>query len=63
MFIIIIVFWLGCDRPSGLFFRVRFASFYTHASLLTFFVYFFVLFHFAVPMRECLVKHSCMNSP
>ena len=42
---IIIVFWLGCDRPSGLhFFRARFASFHTHASLLTIFVCFFVLF-------------------
>ena len=43
---IIIVFWLGCDRPSGLlFFRARFASFHTHASLLVFFVCFFILFH------------------
>ena len=43
---IIIVFWLGCDRPSGLlFFRAGFASFHTHVTLLTFFVCFFILFH------------------
>ena len=42
---IIIVFWLGYDRPSGLFFRARFASFHTHASLLAFFLYFFILFN------------------
>ena len=41
---IIIVFWLGCDRPSDFFFRARFASFHAHAFLLAFFVYFFVLF-------------------
>ena len=54
----IIVFWLGRDRLSGL---ARFTSFYTHASLLTFFVCFFVVCHLfllAVPMRECLGKHS-----
>ena len=32
---IIIVFWLGSDRPSGFFFLARFTSFHTHASLLT----------------------------
>ena len=43
---IIVVFSLGNDRPSGLlFFRARFTSFYTHASLLTAFVCFVVLFH------------------
>ena len=41
---IIIVFWLGCDRPSGLlFFRARLASFHTHASL-TYFVCFCIIF-------------------
>ena len=41
-----IVFWLGCDRPSGhLFFRALFAFFHTHASLFTSFVCFFILFH------------------
>ena len=35
-------------RPSGLLFSFvfRFSSFHTHASLLTFFVCFFILFHF-----------------
>ena len=43
---IIIVFWLGCDRPSRLlFFRARFAFFHTHASHLTSFVCLFILFH------------------
>ena len=42
---IIIVFWLEYDWSSGLlFFRARFASFLTHASLLTFFVCLFFLF-------------------
>ena len=42
---IIIVFRVGCDRSSGLiFFRARFAAFHTHASLLTFFICFFILF-------------------
>ena len=42
---IIIVFWLGCDRPSGrFFFRARFAFFHAHASLLTSFVCFLILF-------------------
>ena len=42
---IFIIFWLGCDRPSGLlFFRACFASFYTHASILTVFVCLFILF-------------------
>ena len=35
-----------CNRPSGhFFFRARFAFFHTHASLLTSFVCFFILFH------------------
>ena len=41
---IIIVFSLGCDR-LGLFFHARCVSFHNNASLLTFFVYFFVLLH------------------
>ena len=41
-----IVFWLSGDSPSGLpFFRARFTSFHTHASLLSVFVCLFVLFH------------------
>ena len=42
---IIIVFWLGCDRPSGLFIRARCTFFHTHASLLYVFVCLIVLFH------------------
>ena len=42
---IIIVFWLSTDRPAGLiFFLSRFASFHTHASLITVFVCFFILY-------------------
>ena len=61
--LIIIVFLLGSDRPSGLlFFRARFISVHTHSSLLTVFVClsYFIL---ALPMREYLGKHSCMRSP
>ena len=35
---IIIVFRLGCDRPSGLFIRARRTFFHTHASFLSVFV-------------------------
>ena len=42
---IIIVFLFGNDRPAGLIFCARFTSFHTHASLLTFFFCFFILFH------------------
>ena len=49
---IIIVFWLGCDRTS--FFPARFASFHTNASLLVFFVCFFILFHFS----RCQVREK-----
>ena len=60
---IFIVFWLGCDGPSGLLFFVpALTLFHTHASLLTFFVCFFILFH-SCAIRECLGKHSCMSSP
>ena len=38
------------------FFPARFASFHTHASLLTFFNSFFVLFRSCCSMRECLGK-------
>ena len=61
---IIIVFWLGCDRPSGLILFVPSLL----LSILTplFLPYssvslsYFVL---ALHMRECLGKHSCMSSP
>ena len=61
---IIIVFRIGCDRPSGLhFFRAIFASFHTLTSLLVFFVCSLSYFILAVLMRKCLGKHSCMSSP
>ena len=61
---IIIVFRLGCDRPSGLllFVPALLLSILTPLVLpsssasLSYFV-------LAVPMRECLGKHSYMSSP
>ena len=61
---IIIVFRLGCDRPSGLLLFVLAVLF----SILTPFfcvsssvsLSYLIL---AVAMRECLGKHSCMSSP
>ena len=62
--IIIIVFWLWCGRLSGLlFFRppALLFSILTHLFLppssvsLSYFI-------LAVPIRECLGKHSCMSS-
>ena len=63
MFIIIIVFRLSCVRPPGLLFFVP-------ALLLSILTPFFLpsssvslsYFIFAVPMPECLGKHSCMSS-
>ena len=61
---IIIVFWLGCDTPSGLllFVPVLLFSMLTPLFLPSSSVSlsYFVL---AVPMRECFGKHSCMRSP
>ena len=61
---IIIVFWLGCARPSGhlLFKPALLLSILTPLFLPSSSVSlsYFVL---AVPMRECLGKHSCMRSP
>ena len=62
---IIIVFWLGIERPSGVgisFFRTRFTSFQDHCSLLNVFFCFFALFRSCCSMHECLGKHSCMRS-
>ena len=61
---IIIVFRLGCDRPSGLLLFVPAVLFSILTPLFcvsssvswTYFI-------LAVPMRECLGKHSCMSSP
>ena len=62
---IIIVFWLGCDRPSGLlFFLVSCASFHTHAYVLSFFVCFFVLFRYLLfPCKNEIRQRSspCYN--
>ena len=43
-----IVFWLGSDRPLGLFFRPRVTYFHTLVSILTFFV--------------CYLFHSCCSN-
>ena len=61
---IIIVFRLGCDRPSGLLLFVPAVLFSILTSLFCVsssvsLSYFFL----AVPMLECLGKHSCMRSP
>ena len=60
---VIIVFRLGCDRPSGLLlfvpavlFSILVPLFCVSSSVsLSYFI-------LAVPMRECLGKHSCMSS-
>ena len=58
-----IVFRLGCDRPSGLLLFVPgllFSILTLHLSSVCLHLSYFIL---AVPMRECLGKHSCMSSP
>ena len=61
---IIIVFWLGCDRPLGhFFFRARLlfsilTPLFLPPSSIS--LSYFIL---AVPMSKCLGKHSCMSSP
>ena len=60
----IIVFLLGCDRPSGL-------HLFVPALLLSILKPLFLpsssvslsYFVLAVPMHKCLEKHSCMSSP
>ena len=60
---IIIVFRLGCDRPSGLLLFVPAVLFSVLTPLFrassSVSLSYFIL---AVPMRECLGKHSCMSS-
>ena len=60
---IIIVFRLGCDRPSGLLLFVPAVLFSILTPLFclssSVSLSYFVL---AVPMRKCLGKHSCMSS-
>ena len=59
---IIIVFYLVSDRlPGLLFFRAHVTSFDTLVSLLTF-LCLFSYFILALPMRECLWKHSYISS-
>ena len=61
---IIIVFRLGCDRPSGFFLFVLAVLFSILTPLFcvspSVSLSYFIL---AVPVRECLGKHSCMSSP
>ena len=61
---IIIVFWLGCDRPSGhlLFVPALLLSILTPLFLPSSSVSLSYFAH-AMPMPECLGKHSCMSSP
>ena len=58
---IIIVFWLGSDRPSGIFVPALLFSIlppiFSPSSSVS--VSYFIL---AVPIRECLGEHSCMSS-
>ena len=62
--LIIIVFWLGCDRPSGLLLFVPAVLFSILKPLFcvssSVSLSYFVL---AVPMHKCLGKHSCISSP
>ena len=64
LLLIIIVFWLGCDSPSGLLFFVPslilsiLTSLFLSSSSVS--LSYFVL---AVPMRECSGKHLCTSSP
>ena len=60
---IIIIFLLVCDRPPELFFRARFTSLSTHASRLPSTSVPLSYLIFAVSMRDCLGKYSCMSSP
>ena len=61
---IIIVFGLGCDRPSGLLLFVPAVLFSILTPLFcpssSVSLSYFIL---AVPIRKCLGKHSCMSSP
>ena len=60
----IIVFRLGCDRPSGLLLFVPAVLFSILTPLFcvssSVSLSYFVL---AVPIRKCLGKHSCISSP
>ena len=59
-YLFIIIFWLGCDRPSGLLFSWL-LCFFPYSRLSSFVsLSYFVL---AVHMRECLGKYLWMSSP
>ena len=63
IFFIIIVFWFGCDRPSGLLLFVPAVLFSILTPLFcpssSFSLSYFIL---AVLMRECLGKHFSISS-
>ena len=56
---IIIAFWLGCNRPSGLLLYLFPYSRLSSCFLRLFYLSYFIL---AVPMGESLGDHSCMSS-
>ena len=56
LFIIIIFSSLLLYYCTYFFFRARFTSYHTHASLLTFFVCFFILFHFCCSHAQVFGK-------
>ena len=56
------IFWLGCDRLSGLFFSACFASSVLKPLFLPSSFVSLSYFILAVPMLVCLGKHSCMGS-
>ena len=60
---IIYVFWLECDRPSGLLFVPALLLSILTSLFLTFSSVSLSYFILAVPMRQCFGKHSCMSSP
>ena len=51
----------GDTAAADVLVRSRFTSFHTHASLVSIFC-FLSYFILAVPMPDCLGKHSCMSS-
>ena len=59
-YLFIIVFWLGCDRVSRL---LIFVPALLLSILMPLFLPSLSYFILAVPMRECLGKHSCRSSP
>ena len=63
--IIIIAFWLGSDRPSGLLFSCP-LYFFPHSCLSSYHLHRSVSLSYiilAIPIQECLGKHMCRSSP